>query len=205
MQIKVLYKNGMIETHSTSDYQVQNPFDHRSMITTFRLATDNLADGLWLRVYYHDIDQMMRDSEHLARIATPRLAVEFTLIPPENIDNIVRLTQDDTLIATRIGEHLVNVVKFESLANFYLGRMDAPNALMAYQLYMKLAENKGLDTADPNTLFDLAEEMGWPAEALQEAVEIGAEMQAEIDAQEQGLEAAWGEGQDSFDSELGEF
>ena len=171
MEIKVIYRNGRVTCHSTTDLTTKEPFGCRTLATSAVVHTEDLSRGLWVEMVYHDMDQALIDDTVFSidpwKIANPTAGQKLWLVPADEMSEVVSIAIDDVVAAEDIGAgHLVNMEKYGRLFRFYFGERDLPEYKKGVFLFNNLVKVLNLDPLDPDTIRTIAERMGWQPEDL---------------------------------------
>jgi len=175
MKIQAFYLTGEVQEFDTqSMFNAGGLCLNRAGLVFFSLEYTNPEVGMWLRYRYFNIESAtVTDDEYPA--PRPTLHSKYQLLDLNDIKNIAWVELDGKKIITRVGNSLVNNIKFDSYSTLLsTSEPGTPFNVQACETFMGLVGNESRDGLLPRKPNEseyeyhcrVADSMGWNYDTL---------------------------------------
>lgn len=117
MNIQVFYDSGRVDEFDADRFTLPQPFDGNNMLTNFEVRFDNLdTESLWLQAHFYDIRAEYRQDApaDTTPVARRMRGWRFLLVDRTEIRHVSKIVVNGEMVAWRVGEDLVNGIKFRA-------------------------------------------------------------------------------------------
>lgn len=197
MNIQVFYDNGRVDEFDADRFTLPQPFDGNNMLTNFEVRFDNLdTESLWLQAHFYDVRAEYRQDAptDTTPVARRMRGWRFLLVDRTEIRHVSKIVVNGEMVAWRVGEDLVNGIKFraQELACFNNDTASSINS-KAVAVHDYLANTDPILAANED---ELCQMFGYTRRAYEQV--LLAEGCQPVEAKELGLQGPReGAGQDS--------